>query len=310
MFYSMKNLLILGFASLFLICFVEIKNLAQTPEEIRYYAERIEFGDVDVKRSALFELRNFESEAASRVALPALRDISESVRATATHTVVFLPKDEAIRVLSPLLNEKSAFVRRETAYAMGTVGSSTATAILLNHLQNDRDREVRAASAVSLGKIGDRSAVAALNSILRRKPKSKNAFLRRAAAKSIGQIAQRLQNQNKTLTTPESFLPEKHKKINRPKHRSLIEAFPVFRETNLTLLKVMRNGKEPNDVRREASFAVGEIGDELSIEPLKKNLNSEDYYLAEISAEALKKVYVSVNFRNSDSISKSKLQKK
>jgi len=283
---------------------------SQTPEEIQYYADRIEFGEIDVKRSALFDLRNFETEAAARVAVPALRDISEVVRATATHSVVWLPQEEAIRALSPLLDEKSAFVRRETAYALGEVGSPKAAPRLIDLLQKDKDLEVRTASAVALGKIGDVSAISYLKAILDKKPKSKNAFLRRASARAIGQIAQKIQNQTKTLTTPESFLPEKYKKVVRPKYRKLVEAFPVFIETNQTLLKILRNRKETKDTRREASFAVGEIGNPSSIDPLKQNLRSKDYYLVEISEEALKKVYASLNYSNSDSISESTLNKK
>lgn len=276
---------------------------SQTPEELQYYAERIEFGEIDVRRSALYELRNFESESASRVAIPALRDISEVVRATATHTVVFLPQDEAIKVLLPLLNEKAPFIRRETAYALGEVGSSKVSSTLLNLVQADKDPEVKTAAAVSLGKIGDVSAVPYLNSVLRKKPKSKIIFLRRAAARSIGQIAQHLQNQTKTSTTPESFLPDTYKNVVRPRYGKLVEAFPVFREANKTLLSLMQNRKEDNDVRREASFAIGEISDPSSIEQLKVNLRSNDYYLVEISEEALRKVYAGVNFANSDSVS-------
>ena len=292
-----------GFAAVLFLCIFALSEFSQTPAELQYYAERIEFGEIDVKRSALFDLRNFETESASRVAIPALRDVSEVVRATATHSVVWLPKDEAVRVLSPMLNEKFPFVRREATYALGEVGSVKASSLLINLLQKDKEREVRTASAVALGKIGDVSAISYLKAILVKKPKSKNAFLRRASARSIGQIAQNLQNQTETLTTPESFLPEKYKKVVRPKYRKLFEAFPVFSGVNETLLKIIRNGKETNDTRREASFAIGEIGDASSVERLKQNLRSRDYYLVEISEEALKKVYASVNYSNSDSIS-------
>lgn len=304
MFSAKTNLIFHAFAFIFVVCFSANIQFAQTQEQLKFYAERIEFGEIDVKRSALFDLRNFETEAASRIAIPALRDASEMVRATATHSVVFLPKDEAVGLLTPLLNEKAAFVRRETAYALGTVGSSNANPYLVNLLNTDKDREVRTASVVALGKIGDVSGVPDLNLVLAKKPKTKHAFLRRAAAKSIGQIAQKLQQQIKTETTPESFLPEKYKGVVKPKYRSLVQTFPVFRESNDLLLTVMRNRKEKDDVRREASFALGEIGDRSSIAQLRENLRSKDYYLVEISKEALLKVYASVNLANSDGVSR------
>ncbi len=276
----------------------------QSPEQLKFHAERIAFGEIEVKRNSLYELRNFESESASRVAIPALKDISEIVRATATHSVVYLPKDEAAQILLPHLNEKSRYVRRETAYALGKVGSPSATQRLVTVLEKDKEREVRTASAVALGLIGDVSAVEGLVSVLARKPKSKNIFLRRAAAKSIGQIAQNIQNQIPTITTPESFLPDKYKKVIRPRYRRLVEAHPVFETANRRLIIVLQNIKESGDVRREAAFALGEIGDAESIEVLKSRLNDPDYYLAEISKEALRKVYVSVNYSNSDSLPK------
>lgn len=86
---------------------------AQTQEQIDYYTERIQFGTEDVKRNALSDLRNFESESASRVAVAALRDNSEIIRATATHSVVFLPKDESAQVFRRCSKKsRSLFVRR------------------------------------------------------------------------------------------------------------------------------------------------------------------------------------------------------
>src|SRR5437868_3852812 len=44
---------------------------------------RIHSGDVEQKREALFQIRNLRSEEASRIAVPALKDRNEMVRATA-----------------------------------------------------------------------------------------------------------------------------------------------------------------------------------------------------------------------------------
>ena len=276
----------------------------QSAEQLKFHSERIAFGEIEVKRNSLYELRNFASESASRVAIPALKDLSEIVRATATHSVVYLPKDEAAQILLPHLNEKSRYVRRETAYALGKVGSPAATERLVSLLQKDKEREVRTACAVALGLIGDVRAVEGLVSVLLKKPRAKEIFIRRAAAKSIGQIAQNVQTQVPTTTTPESFLPEKYKIIKRPRFRRLVEAHSVFETANKRLINVLENIKEAGDVRREAAFALGEIGDASSIDVLKSKLNDPDYYLREISKEALRKVYISVNYSNSDSLPK------
>ena len=275
-------------------------SFPQTQKQLNYYAERIEFGDEEVKRNALFDLRNFKSESASRIAIPALKDHSAIVRATATHTVVFLPKDNAAKVLSPLLKDKSIFVRRETAYALGNVGNKNSVTQLINLLENDKYREVKTACVVALGQIGDSSAIESLTKVLQKKRKKKELFLRRSAARAIGNIARTLQRENKPIITPESFLPEKFKILKRPKYPRLLKYFPIFIKANLRLISILQNSKETDDVLREAAFALGEIGDSSSISILKAKLNSKDYYLVEISKESLRKIYQNINVTNSD----------
>src|SRR5256885_9009410 len=51
------------------------------------FAKAIKSGSVEEKREALFQIRNLRSEEASRIALPALKDSSQIVRATATSSV-------------------------------------------------------------------------------------------------------------------------------------------------------------------------------------------------------------------------------
>lgn len=285
-----------------LVFFAVVNDVfSQTPEQEKFYAERIEFGEIDVKRNALFDLRNFETAAASRIATPALKDVSSIVRATATHSVIYLPKNEAAAYLLPLLSDVSPFVRRETAYALGKVGSPNALALLTKTFSKEKDREVKSAIVTALGQIGDVSAIQTLSRILLKKRKSKDEFLRRMTARAVGNIARQIQRQKKPIVTPGSFLPENFKTLKRPKYRRLFESFPTFIETNAALVKILQNPKESDDVRREAAFALGEIGDRSSIEPIKSFTSAKEYYLAEICKESLRKVYQNVNFANSDS---------
>ncbi|MEP6703542.1 MAG: HEAT repeat domain-containing protein, partial [Acidobacteriota bacterium] len=128
-------------------------------------------GNTEQKRDALLKIRNFRSERASRLAAPALRDKDPMVRATATASVVFLPKREASSALLPLLNDKLEFVRRETAYALGEVQDAAATAPLVGLMRNDKIFEVKTAAAISLGKIGDSAAIDSLLAILKTRPR-------------------------------------------------------------------------------------------------------------------------------------------
>lgn len=253
------------------------------------FAEIFKRGKTEQKREALFQIRNFESAEASRIAIPALQDADEIIRATAAFAVIFLPPDEAAQVLLPLLSDKKELVRRETAYALGKVRNQDAISPLIQILQKDKVFEVRNAAIVALGQIGDVSAVAELVKLLQKKPNDKEEFLRRSAARSIGQIAQVIQTDKVKVITPEDFLPEKYHIIEKPKYANLIETFPTFRAANDVLIQTLQNPKETDDVKREAAFALGEIGDVSAIPILRANLDAKDYYLVQICQAALNK---------------------
>ena len=254
---------------LFLLVFVLFvgNSLAQT--NLDALADKIKNGKVEEKRDALFQIRNLESAEASRVAIPALRDSSEIVRATAAFSVIFLPKEEAAQALLPLLQDKYELVRREAVYALGKVRNPSTVRSLIEILQKDKILEVRNACAIALGEIGDPGAVDALTQILKKAPAEKEEFLRRSAARSIGQIALNLQIGEKP---------------------SLVETFPSFQSAVVVLIETLQNGRESQDVKREAAFALGAIRDKSAIPILQANVNNKDYYLSEICKEALRKI--------------------
>ena len=189
----------------FLVCFAG-SSFAQS--NLDSLVQKIKSGSVEEKRDALFRIRNLRSEAASRIAVPALHDGSDIVRATAASSVIFLPKTEAATALIPLLSDKSDFVRKESAFALGEVGSDSATEQLIQALQKDKVFEVRTAVAVALGKIGDARAVDPLLKILQKKPTEADEFLRRCAARSVGQIAQIIDTSRTRVMTPQNFLAD------------------------------------------------------------------------------------------------------
>lgn len=252
--------------------------------------EQVKRGDAEQKRDALLQIRNIESESASRAALPALKDSSEIVRATAAASIVFLPKSEAVQTLLPSLRDKSALVRREAAYALGTVGDAQAIEPLLKVFQTDKILEVRNAAIVALGNIGDASAVNDLVKILEGKPQAKEEFTRRSAARSIGQIAETIQTGKRVVATPENFLPEASKQNGASNRRNLVSDYPMFQAAVGVLITTLSNANEFPDARREAAFALGAISSGDAITILQANANAEDYYLAEICREALNKI--------------------
>jgi HEAT repeat protein len=247
----------------------------------------IRTGTSEQKRDALFQIRNLRSEVASRSAIPALKDSDPIVRATAAGAVVFLPKPEALATLTPNLSDKDDFVRKETAYSLGTIESPDAAPALIELLRREKDLEVKAAIVVAVGQAGNRLAIEPLIAVLKRSPNEDEEFLRRAAARSIGQIAQIIKSGKERVVTPQSFLPEKFKDLTGEDRTT---QFPAFSAAVVALSSVLQNQKEADDTRREAAFALGAIGSRSSVLILQTASTSPDPYLAEISREALAKI--------------------
>jgi len=232
-------------------------------------------------------LRSMQSEDSSRVAVIALNDKTPIVRATAASSVVFLPGPEAVAALSPLLNDKDEFVRREGAFALGTVGDAAAAPLLIRSMRSDKSLEVRSAAAAAVGKTGNPDAVSPLAAVFSQLPSEDNELLRRSAARSIGQIAQIMRSGKTRVITPQDFLPEKYKDIDAQPSPELSSH---FKSAVGLLIGVLENSSEADDTRREAAFALGAIGDRSAESVLTKYTSSSDVYLAEISKEALLKL--------------------
>jgi HEAT repeat protein len=169
----------LAFAALSISIYSQTTDFAE-------FARVLKTGTIEQKRNVLYELRNLSSEQASRIASIAITDSNEIVRATATHSILYLPSDESVSLLLPLLLEKFPFVRKEAAYALGKTKNKRATESLMKILVKDKDLEVRGAAAFALGMIGDLKAIDLLAESL----KSKNIFVQRSAARSLGQIGE------------------------------------------------------------------------------------------------------------------------
>ncbi|MEQ1762840.1 MAG: HEAT repeat domain-containing protein [Pyrinomonadaceae bacterium] len=172
-------------------------------------------------------------------------------------------------------------------HAAGEIASREAVDTVIAMVRREKDLEVKAAVIIALGQTGNRSAVEPLVATLKRSPKEAEEFVRRAAARSIGQIAQINRTGKERVVTPQSFLPEKFKDLSGD---DLTTQFPVFSAAVVTLSSVLQNQREADDTRRESAFALGSIGSRSSQLILRTAANSPDPYLAEIVREALAKI--------------------
>jgi HEAT repeat protein len=233
------------------------------------------------------QLRSLRSADASRLALIGLSDNQAIVRATAASSVTFLPASEAATALLPLLSDKDEFVRKEVAYSLGYVGDPASAPQLSKTLTSDKSPEVRVAAAVAIGKLGNPDAVPTLVKILDQRPTEANEVLRRAAARSIGQIAQIMRSGMVKVVTPQNFLPDTYKDIGPRPSPDLLSHFSSALPV---LTRVLDSANETDDTRREAAFSLGAIGDNRAQSVLAKYVSSTDPYLAEICKEALLKL--------------------
>lgn len=237
--------------------------------EIEKQRQRLSSAEVEDRRDALMRLRSMQHPQASRAALSALNDPAPIVRATAAAATRWMPAEESVPALVPLLADKEEFVRQQVAYALGHTRSRLAVNALIERLADKKDA-VRAAATVALGEIADAGAVTSLAALLdpqtgsvqskksKKSSREKNLFVLRAAAHSLGQIGNRA-------------------------------AVPA-------LLAVLQDEKAEGDVRREAAVALGMIGDVTAIAGLRAAAESaHDPYLAEAAHQAIKRISRSQN---------------
>src|SRR5713101_4141928 len=166
-------------------------QLPPIQREIERQRQRLSSSDIEERRDALMRLGNLKRPDASRIAAAGLNDLDVKVRVAAAHAIVFLPPTDAAGLLLPLLQDRTEFIRREAAYALGETRSRSAVARLTELLSSDKEVAVRGAAAVALGQIGDETAVNALLQALSGTKKKKagpgDEFVMRSAAHSIGQ---------------------------------------------------------------------------------------------------------------------------
>ncbi|HJQ71173.1 MAG TPA: HEAT repeat domain-containing protein [Blastocatellia bacterium] len=150
--------------------------------EVARLTSELSSGDEEERRSAVLTLAALETPAARGALIAALADRSERVRAAAVTALGRFADPQLATTVAPLATkDKSVFVRKSAAYALGRMPSPAATVALISALR-DKDIEVRGAAAVALGDYPDSQAVEPLTAALT----DKSEFVRAQAARALG----------------------------------------------------------------------------------------------------------------------------
>ncbi|MBZ2165943.1 HEAT repeat domain-containing protein [Methanobacterium spitsbergense] len=160
--------------------------------------------------------------------------------------------DPLIRALT---DNKGDIFRKRASEILYRIGKPAV--IPLIQALRDEDRYLRCGAADSLGKIGDERAVNPLINAL----KDKDSYIRLEAAKALDKIGWKSKGGQENVY----YLIAKTKWIEVSKIGNLA-VFP--------LIQTLKYGEL--DLRFNAAEALGEIGDERALEPLKQSLKDEN----------------------------------
>lgn len=117
----MNSLLLASLILAAYLCAAGTTIFAQSTDAESRYAAVFAGGSTEEKRNALYEIRNARSPELSRVAIAALNDSDDIVRATAAFSIIYLPVEDAERALLANLSDRAEIVRRETALALARI---------------------------------------------------------------------------------------------------------------------------------------------------------------------------------------------
>lgn len=222
----------------------------ETGSEIARLTSALKSSDEEERRAAALTLAWAQSPAATAALLSALSDRSERVRAAAIASLAWQGDPMvAPHIAARLAGDKSYFVRKTAAYALGRLKTREGTIALvaaLNEKPREKNLEVRSAAVVALGEYADAAAIEPLTRAL----DDKLDFIRARAALALGANG-----------------------------RNAAQAVP-------RLIKLLGADKE-NSVKRQAAIALGRIGERSALPALHQAQRDPDPYLSRAALEAI-----------------------
>lgn len=150
--------------------------------EVANLAARLNSSDEEERYDTVIHLGSIRTEASANALKLALNDASEKVRQAALEGLNGMRDPQLIPTFADrLAKDKSIFVRKTAAYALGNLQNPMATTPLVAALK-DKEQEVRGAAVVALGQYRDTSAVRPLITALA----DKSDFVRAYAVYALG----------------------------------------------------------------------------------------------------------------------------
>jgi HEAT repeat protein len=169
-----------GYCATFL--FQSQTDQQSSQSEVTRFRAQLGSADEEERRHAALMLMAIGTAEAAQALGTASNDLSPRVRALVMTGLATLGDKSSVPIIADRLRQdKTPFVRKAAAYALGRLQSIEATAALSAALK-DKEIEVRGAAAVALGQYQDASAVPALIAAL----SDKQEFVRAQAARALG----------------------------------------------------------------------------------------------------------------------------
>ncbi len=178
------------------------------------------------------------------------------VREEVADALIKMEYQMAINPLIQALTDNNGDIfRKRASEILSRIGKPAVIPLIL--ALRDEDRYLRCGAADSLGKIGDERAVNPLINAL----KDKDSYIRLEAAKALDKIGWKSKGGQENVY----YLIAKTK---------WIEVSKIGKLAVIPLIQTLKYGEL--DLRFNAAEALGEIGDERALEPLKQTLKDED----------------------------------
>jgi HEAT repeat protein len=226
------------------------------------------------------------NEASPRVALPlllnVLKDPDPGQRQTAAQSLGKIGDPQAIPALVESLRDPDPGVRRQAAWALGMIGDGNdAVRLGLINLLFDPDLAVQETAAWALGQTGDASTGLSILRTRLWQPQNTSDTKRLAAAALAGMELR------SSLDIVHKLLQDRHPVVRRWAVAALAEI--ASEEAVPTLSQSLQKDPDPQ-VRVEAAFRLGKIGNAQARAALTAALKDPDENVRRIAGAALRDV--------------------